>query len=198
MMSRMSWPPAGLAVEVGDRVRAEVVVEHQDIVPGVGGPTFIVSLPAPPVMRVVAVAAVQRVVAGSAVDDVVADSAVDDVVAAAGDSVSLPPPVDSVSAPFAGLDDVVQGVAVARAVDGGVRRQGEVARRRRRGCSWSPRSRPVGAAFRRFRHHVAGVVDDVGVVAAAAGHGVGPETAVRACRCRRWCHRSGCRCRRRR
>ena len=89
-------------------------------------------------------------------------------------SVSLPPPPVRMLLPVAG-DDV--GVAVAGAVDVAAAGQGQVldvgaervADRRLHG---------VGALADEFRRHVAGIVDDVGVVAGAAHHGVGAGAAI--------------------
>ena len=128
-VDEMSWPPSGVGVEVGDSVRPEVVVEHQDSrcrhrrsshrcrrrrsCVSLPSPPFSVSLPVPPSMcrcrsppfeRVVAVAAVEDVVAVAAVQRVDAEIAVQHV----GGAVA---------------SDGVVG-AVARAVDGGVRRSG--------------------------------------------------------------------------
>ena len=96
------------------------------------------------------------------------------VAVAAGQRVRAYAAVEGVVAAVAG-DDV--GVAVAGAVDVGAAGQGQVVdvgaeREAHR------RLHQVGAFAGIFGHHVAGVVDQIGVVAGTALHGVGARAAV--------------------
>ena len=81
------------------------------------------------------------------------------------------PAVEDVAAGIAGND---VGVAVAGAVDVGAAGQGQVLDIGAERVA-DRRLHRVGAGAHGggFRHHVAGVVDDIGVVAVAAGQGVG-------------------------
>ena len=98
------------------------------------------------------------------------------VVAEAADhGVGADAAVEHVVAAVAG-DDV--GVAIAGAVDVGAAGQGQVldigAER-----VGDRRLHRVGALVERLRHHVAGIVDDVGVVAGTAAHRVSAGPAVK-------------------
>ena len=98
------------------------------------------------------------------------------VVAGAADhGVGAGAAVERVVAAVAG-DDV--GERIAGAVDVGAAGQGQVldigAER-----VGDRRLHRVGALVERLRHHVAGIVDDVGVVAGAADHRVGAGPAVK-------------------
>ena len=104
--------------------------------------------------------------AGAADESVVAAAASERVVAALA--------VERVVASVAG-DDV--GVAVAGTVDVAAASQRQVLDIGAERVA-DRRLHRVGARVERFRHHVAGVVDDVGVVAGAADHGVGAGPAV--------------------
>ena len=115
--------------------------------------------------------------------------------------VSLPVPPAIVSAPAPPSSVLSAGVAgdrvgerVAGAVDRRPRRSVSGSRRWRQACSVTRRFARGRCPGRGFGDDVAGIVDDVGVVAGAADHGVRARAAVQdvvagSCRSRHCCER---------
>ena len=179
-------------IRIGDRILAIAAEETVEIVARAAGQGIVTGAAGELIRttatrhRVIASAPQQLIVAGTAVQTIDAIAAAQHIVTApAGQGIVAVSAVSRIIARTA-IQGIVAAIAekhvvggTARAVDAGRSRQGEIfdVRPEREGDAAFHR---IGALISRFRHHIAGLVHHIGIIARAPDHRVAAQPAVQA------------------